>query len=191
MKTEESVKNLNKVIKIDETKIKNHLGEMVRSTVEETLNDLQKSLYAPKNAITIGKDIDTEEKDFLTPEALKTHVHILGATMTGKSYFMELLLRQLIKKGAGCCLIDPHGTLYQHIVQYLCRFPELAKKVILFNPSEEKSFYMMVTGQGSEAKNEGKDAMFLVCSEACGKKLKNVLEKEISLGKMFKGVWSG
>jgi transposase-like protein len=40
MKTEESVKNLNKVIKIDEAKIKNHLGEMVRSTVEETLNDM-------------------------------------------------------------------------------------------------------------------------------------------------------
>lgn len=40
MKTEESVKNLNKVIKIDETRIKNHLGEMVRSTVEETLNDM-------------------------------------------------------------------------------------------------------------------------------------------------------
>jgi hypothetical protein len=27
--------------------------------------------------------------------------------------------------------------------------------------------------------------MFLFCSEECGKKLKNVLEKEISLGKMF------
>jgi transposase-like protein len=35
-----SEKNLSKVIKIDETKIKNHLGEMVRSTVEETLNDM-------------------------------------------------------------------------------------------------------------------------------------------------------
>lgn len=40
MKTEETVKNLNKVIKIDEARIKNHLGEMVRSTVEETLNDM-------------------------------------------------------------------------------------------------------------------------------------------------------
>jgi len=35
-----SEKNLNKVIKIDEARIKNHLGEMVRSTVEETLNDM-------------------------------------------------------------------------------------------------------------------------------------------------------
>ena len=46
--------------------------------------------------------------------------------------------------------------------------------------SEEKSVYMLVTAQ---------DGMFLVCSEACGKKLKNVLEKEISLGKMFNTVW--
>lgn len=56
--------------------------------------------------------------------------------------------------------------------------------------SEEQPVYMMVTAQGSEAKSEGKDGMFLVCSEGCGKKLKNVLQKQISLGKMFKTVWS-
>ena len=55
--------------------------------------------------------------------------------------------------------------------------------------SEQKTVYMMVTAQDSEAKREGKDCMFLVCSEGCGKKLKNVLEKDISLGKMFKTVW--
>jgi len=55
--------------------------------------------------------------------------------------------------------------------------------------SEEKPIYMMVTAQGSEAKNEGKDGMFLVCSKGCGEKLKSALEKEISLGKMFKTVW--
>ncbi len=55
--------------------------------------------------------------------------------------------------------------------------------------SEEKPVYMMVTAQGSEARGNGNDCMFLVCSEGCGKKLKNVLEKEISLGKMFKTVY--
>ena len=54
--------------------------------------------------------------------------------------------------------------------------------------SEEKPVYMMVTVQGSEAKNDGKDCMFLVCSESCGQKLKKVLEKEISLGKMFETI---
>jgi transposase-like protein len=33
-------KNLSNVIKINEAEIRNHLGEMVRSTVEETLNDM-------------------------------------------------------------------------------------------------------------------------------------------------------
>jgi hypothetical protein len=47
---------------------------------------------------------------------------------------------------------------------------------------------MMVTAQGSEARSNGNDCMFLVCSEGCGKKLKRVLEKEISSGKMFETV---
>ena len=47
---------------------------------------------------------------------------------------------------------------------------------------------MMVTAQGSEAKRNGNDGMFLVCSEGCGKKLKTVLENEISLGKMFETI---
>ena len=54
--------------------------------------------------------------------------------------------------------------------------------------SEEKTVYMMVTARGSEAKNDGKDGMFLVCSESCAKKLKRILEKEISIGKMFESV---
>ena len=57
--------------------------------------------------------------------------------------------------------------------------------------SEEKPVYMMVTAQGSEAKSKGNDCMFLVCSEGCGKKLKSVLEKEISIGRMFATVRYG
>ena len=51
--------------------------------------------------------------------------------------------------------------------------------------SEEKTVYMMVTAQGSEARSQGNDCMFLVCSKGCSKKLRNVLEKEIALGKVF------
>lgn len=54
--------------------------------------------------------------------------------------------------------------------------------------SEEKPVYAMITAQGSEAKNAGNDCMFLVCSESCGKKLKAILQKEISVGKLFETV---
>jgi len=38
--SDKNEKNLNQVIKIDEAKIKTHLGEMVRENVEEILNTL-------------------------------------------------------------------------------------------------------------------------------------------------------
>jgi hypothetical protein len=47
---------------------------------------------------------------------------------------------------------------------------------------------MMVTVEGSDAKNDGNDGMFLVCTEECAVKLRNALEKEISLGKIFDSV---
>jgi hypothetical protein len=57
--------------------------------------------------------------------------------------------------------------------------------------SEEQPVYMMVTAQGSDAKTKGHDGLFLVCSEKCGKKLKQVLESHLSLGKMFETVRYG
>lgn len=56
--------------------------------------------------------------------------------------------------------------------------------------STDRTLNMMVTVEGSEAKNDNKDAMFMVCSEACGSELKKALEEEISLGKLFGGVES-
>ena len=51
--------------------------------------------------------------------------------------------------------------------------------------SDEKPVYMMVTVEGSEAKQEGNDGLFLFCSEECAQHMKKVLAKEISIGKMF------
>ena len=51
--------------------------------------------------------------------------------------------------------------------------------------SDEKPVYMLVTNQGSEAKQDGNDGMFLFCSEECGLKFKAVLDKEIAVGTMF------
>ena len=39
-RSDASVKNLNQVIKIDQEQVQSHLGEMVRSTVQQTLNQM-------------------------------------------------------------------------------------------------------------------------------------------------------
>jgi type IV secretory pathway VirB4 component len=47
-----------------------------------------------------------------------THMHVLGASGRGKSYFLEYLIRQDIRNGDGVCVIDPHGTLYHNILAW-------------------------------------------------------------------------
>ena len=51
--------------------------------------------------------------------------------------------------------------------------------------SDERPVYMLVTREGSDAKQDGDDGMFLFCSEECGDEFKNVLRKEIKTGKLF------
>jgi hypothetical protein len=41
---------------------------------------------------------------------------------------------------------------------------------------------MMVCGADSPAKRDGKDALFQVCSDACGKELQKALQREIDMG---------
>lgn len=47
----------------------------------------------------------------LTDEERSRHVHIIGASGTGKSKLIESMIRSDIAAGRGLCLIDPHGTL--------------------------------------------------------------------------------
>lgn len=54
--------------------------------------------------------------------------------------------------------------------------------------SEKKSVFMLVTASDSEAKKNGDDGMFLLCSEGCGKNLKDILEKEVTAGPLFESI---
>lgn len=51
--------------------------------------------------------------------------------------------------------------------------------------SKEKPVYALVTVDESDAKKDGKDLMFMTCSEPCGLKLKEALEKEVSIGDLL------
>jgi type IV secretory pathway VirB4 component len=45
-----------------------------------------------------------------------THMHILGSTGVGKSYFLEFILREAILSNRGFCFVDWHGTTYKRLV---------------------------------------------------------------------------
>ena len=57
--------------------------------------------------------------------------------------------------------------------------------------SEEKSVLMIVSREGSSARQQGKDGMFMVCSQKCAGRLKKTLEEEVSLSELFAGVVDG
>jgi type IV secretory pathway TraG/TraD family ATPase VirD4 len=64
-------------------------------------------------------------------------VHGVGASRKGKSKLIEHIARDLIKEGSGFCLIDPHGELYENLIQWLA-YLKPRREIELFNPSYEQ-----------------------------------------------------
>src|ERR1041384_3801625 len=54
----------------------------------------------------------------LQPDDRKTHMHVIGSSGSGKSKFLEWMIRGDLRNRQGFCLIDPHGTLYNGVLAY-------------------------------------------------------------------------
>lgn len=59
----------------------------------------------------------------MSPRMRSTHLYICGATGTGKSKMLESLIRQDIqqwhKSKCGALIIDPHGSLYDSLINWI------------------------------------------------------------------------
>jgi hypothetical protein len=71
----------------------------------------------------------------LSPDDRKTHMHIIGSSGSGKSKFMEWMMRGDLSNRQGFCLIDPHGTLYDAVADY-CAHKIPRGDVVLLNLSK-------------------------------------------------------
>ncbi|MFZ2239412.1 MAG: type IV secretion system DNA-binding domain-containing protein [Gordonia amarae] len=59
----------------------------------------------------------------LGDEELRRHMHVVGATGTGKSTLLADMVHQIAHSGHGALVLDPHGTLVDRIIEEL---PECA-----------------------------------------------------------------
>src|ERR1044072_7407452 len=57
---------------------------------------------------------------YLCPADWSLHTVYCGATGSGKTTAMKDPIRQLIDHGAGACIIDPMGPLYDETLAYHC-----------------------------------------------------------------------
>jgi predicted DNA-binding transcriptional regulator AlpA len=71
----------------------------------------------------------------LPPEARARHMHVIGASGTGKSTLLLRMIMQDIEDGNGLAVLDPHGDLIEQILGRIpaARVPD----VVLLDPSDE------------------------------------------------------
>src|SRR5687767_10803393 len=55
----------------------------------------------------------------ITPRQSRVHMHVLGKTGSGKSYFLAGLFLSLHDAGMPVTLIDPHGDLAELVLSHL------------------------------------------------------------------------
>jgi hypothetical protein len=72
----------------------------------------------------------------LTPEQRVRHVHIVGASGTGKSTLLFNLIRQDIEAGQGVGVLDPHGDLVDMVLGIIPA--HRVQDVVLVDPSDEQ-----------------------------------------------------
>ena len=90
----------------------------------------------PEAGLLLGYNMFRAEKSDIRilDEDRRRHLYTIGQTGTGKSVFLENMIRQDVQNGKGVCVIDPHGELVQKILEFVP--PDRADDVIYFNPGD-------------------------------------------------------
>jgi hypothetical protein len=78
--------------------------------------------------------MSTEGEVLIREEERENHMHLIGTTGEGKSRFLELLIRDNIRRGSGACFLDPsdRGETMYNILRYCAKIGY--KKVCLIDP---------------------------------------------------------
>ncbi len=95
-------------------------------------------LIAQNQKLILGENIHNGKSISVTlsSEQRSQHMHVIGASGTGKSTFLINLIVQNIEQGEGIGVLDPHGDLIDQIME---RIPdERMDDVVIFDPSDQE-----------------------------------------------------
>jgi hypothetical protein len=80
--------------------------------------------------VNVGESVPVR----LTPDQRVRHIHIIGASGTGKSTLLFNLIRQDIEQGDGVAVLDPHGDLVDKVLGIIPH--NRISDVVLVDPSD-------------------------------------------------------
>lgn len=116
-------------------------SSLVRSGVFRRI--VARTKAAPQAALNVtGMSLGTNvhptgtEVVRLTSEQRLKHIHVIGASGTGKSTLLFNLIKENIESGEGVAVLDPHGDLVESILGIIP--DERVNDVVLIDPSDEE-----------------------------------------------------
>lgn len=113
-----------------------------------------RSIPPPPRVAAVGKLLGDSDAGVRRPVALgvadsRYHVHVMGATGTGKSTLLSNLILDDVAAGRGVVVIDPKGDL---ISDLLARLPATAADhVVLLDPDDDQATPALNVLQGDDA----------------------------------------
>src|SRR3989344_2735381 len=142
----------------------------------------------------MGKD-ETENREVhqlkaISQEARDTHFYIIGASGSGKTKFLESLIKQDIENNLGFGVVDPHGDLTEDIKGYLYAIhkdtPELLQEhVVLIDPTNKErvvTFNPLEITKGESATSiasELTEAFKKIWHDAWGARMEDLLKNTL------------
>jgi hypothetical protein len=111
----------------------------------------------PKRAFPLGLSAAGTPL-YIDDETRTTSMQVIGSTGTGKTKFIEALVREDILRGNGVALIDPHGHLTESVIRWCARKGiDRWRKVLVLDPGRSDFLfgfnpldYRRYAGRGDE-----------------------------------------
>ena len=125
-----SVDELAQLVHVPDRSVRN------QSLVRQSKRTRMLPSIATGHELVIGANVHrgVEQLATLPDDARLAHMHVIGASGTGKSTLLLSLITQDIANGHGVLVLDPHGDL---ILDVLAQIPDArAQDVCLFDPAD-------------------------------------------------------
>ena len=118
----------------------------------EKIREIPSDILAPKqDYVFVGEDQDLKTKIHLTDSIRSRHVHILGATGSGKTESVVLnFLKQDVNRGLGAIILDAKGDA-SFLEQLEAWVPEDRRKVFDLGNPKSLAYHPLLSGTALES----------------------------------------